>query len=70
MFSEVGHAFVLRDAGASISTADLEAACRAQLANYKIPKRFFIEDELPLLPIGKLDKRQLKVSALRHATSA
>jgi len=70
VFGEVGHAFILRDGGVSISTADLEAACRARLANYKIPKRFVIEDELPTLPIGKLDKRQLKESALRHATSA
>ena len=70
VFGEVGHAFILRDTGVSISTADLEAACRARLANYKIPKRFVIEDELPTLPIGKLDKRHLKESALRHATSA
>ena len=69
VFSEVGHAFILRDAGAAISTSALEAACRAHLANYKIPKRFVIEDELPLLPIGKLDKRRLKEIAIAHAAS-
>ncbi len=70
VFGEVGHAFILRDAGATVLPTDLEAACRARLANYKIPKRFVIEDELPTLPIGKLDKRQLRESARRHATSA
>lgn len=70
VFSEVGHAFIMRDPGASISPATLEATCRARLANYKIPKRFVIEDELPLLPIGKLDKRRLKEIAVAHGTSA
>jgi fatty-acyl-CoA synthase len=69
VFSEVGHAFILRDPGASISTSALEAACRAHLANYKVPKHFVIEDELPLLPIGKLDKRRLKEIATARATS-
>ncbi len=70
VFNEVGHAFVLRSAGASISSTELEAACRAELANYKIPKHFVIEDELPLLPIGKLDKRRLKEIATELAVSA
>ena len=47
----------------------IEAACRAHLANYKVPKHFVIEDELPLLPIGKLDKRRLKEIATARATS-
>jgi len=69
LFGEVGCAFILCDAGASISPSALEGTCRAHLANYKIPKRFVIETELPLLPIGKLDKRRLKELAIAHATN-
>ena len=36
------------------------AALKARLANYKIPKLFFIDEELPLLPIGKVDKQRLR----------
>ena len=70
VFGEVGCAFILCDAEASVSPLALEATCRAQLANYKIPKRFVIETDLPLLPIGKLDKRRLKEIAVGHAATA
>ncbi len=63
VYDEVGHAFILREPGASVTPEALAAACRAKLANYKVPKRFVVEDELPLLPIGKLDKRLLKERA-------
>ncbi len=63
VYDEIGHAFILREPGANLTPAALEAACRAKLANYKVPKRFVIADELPLLPIGKLDKRLLKERA-------
>lgn len=54
IWQEVGVAYV--EPCADVSVADLEAHCRARLANYKIPKRFVIEPNLPLLPIGKIDK--------------
>ena len=44
--------------------AELLAHCRDRLANYKIPKRFVIRDEMPLLPIGKVDKAALRAEAL------
>lgn len=34
----------------------VDSFCRARLSNYKVPKRIFVEDTLPLLPIGKIDK--------------
>jgi acyl-CoA synthetase (AMP-forming)/AMP-acid ligase II len=51
--------------GFALDAAALDTWCRARLANYKIPKRFVIRDELPLLPIGKLDKTALKAEALK-----
>ena len=41
------------------TSADLHRWCRERLANYKIPKRIVVRDELPLLPVGKVDKRGL-----------
>jgi acyl-CoA synthetase (AMP-forming)/AMP-acid ligase II len=57
LYVEVGHAFVVAD---GITDDDLREHCRGRLANYKVPKRFTISAELPLLPIGKVDKRALR----------
>ncbi len=65
LYREIGCAFLLRKPGCGLEAAELDAWCRARLANYKIPKRFVIRDELPLLPIGKLDKTALRAEALR-----
>jgi malonyl-CoA/methylmalonyl-CoA synthetase len=37
----------------------LEAACRASLASYKVPRRFIIVDKLPRTALGKIQKHQL-----------
>lgn len=57
-WQEIGVAFVTLAAPAD--PADLYVWCRARLANYKLPKRIEIERELPLLPIGKIDKAALR----------
>lgn len=63
LWQEVGVAYVvLKEA---ISAEQLEQYCRDRLANYKLPKRFVITAELPLLPIGKVDKRTLRTWAER-----
>ena len=63
-FQEVGCAFVELAPGAGASADDLRDFLRTRIANYKIPKRFVIEPELPKLPNGKLDKLALKARAL------
>lgn len=67
LFVEVGCAFVVPRADASLGTDDMAAHCRARLANYKIPKRFVIRDRLPMLPLGKVDKATLRTEAIRLA---
>jgi acyl-CoA synthetase (AMP-forming)/AMP-acid ligase II len=59
LYQEVGHAFVMVHPGRQPTPEALEAHCRAELANYKVPKRFVVAAELPMLPIGKIDKRKL-----------
>ncbi len=64
LYQEVGHAFVLPHAGRPAPSGEsLERHCRSQLANYKVPKRFTITAEFPMLPIGKVDKQALRLMA-------
>jgi acyl-CoA synthetase (AMP-forming)/AMP-acid ligase II len=58
IWQEVGVAFVA-PAG-EIDAETLNLYCKERLANYKVPKRIIIEPNLPLLPIGKVDKQALK----------
>jgi o-succinylbenzoate---CoA ligase len=50
---------VLRD-GASTSEQELRDHCAAQLANFKVPKRFEFVGELPRTASGKLLRRELR----------
>ncbi|WP_053204135.1 class I adenylate-forming enzyme family protein [Jiangella muralis] len=56
-WGEVGHAFVVAEPGTSPEVLRDFAAQR--LANYKIPKRFGLVPELPLLSNGKVDRKAL-----------
>ena len=60
MFGEVGYAFVEPKSGQTLDPGDVDARCRERLANYKIPKHWSIDPELPRLPIGKIDKQTLR----------
>jgi fatty-acyl-CoA synthase len=62
LYSEVGNAFVVPDRGAEIDPDELRTFLRERLANYKIPKRIEVREELPRLAIGKVDKRALRDS--------
>ncbi|PZG39707.1 long-chain fatty acid--CoA ligase [Spongiactinospora gelatinilytica] len=57
-WGEVGHAFVV--ARAPVTEAELREHARARLANYKVPKVFRLETELPKLAVGKVDKVRLR----------
>ncbi|MBC9926432.1 MULTISPECIES: class I adenylate-forming enzyme family protein [unclassified Leucobacter] len=59
-FGEVGTAYIVAHPGAHVDDETLRAFCREHLANYKVPKEFVIVDELPLLPVGKVDKPALR----------
>jgi acyl-CoA synthetase (AMP-forming)/AMP-acid ligase II len=58
VWQEIGVAYVTPMA--EVPPGELEAWCRERLANYKVPKRFVIEPDMPHLPIGKIDKMALK----------
>ncbi len=70
LYHETGHAFVQPQPGAALSAEECVSWCKDQLANYKVPKRFTIIDELPRLANGKLDKMSLRkqVEAMTGST--
>ena len=66
-YVEVGYAFVIaqhRNAEA------LRSMLKERLANYKIPKHIDFVEELPMLPIGKIDRIALKKYARSKMSAA
>lgn len=55
----VGVAVRVRGAVAAALRAELEAHCRDRLAPYKVPQHWFLVDELPVTPTGKVQKFRL-----------
>jgi len=59
-FGEVGVAVVIAKPGATLDAEQIIARLKAQLANFKIPKRCFIVGELPRNTMGKVQKNVLR----------
>src|SRR4029434_421229 len=59
-FGEVGIAVVIPKPGAQLDGAEIIAALKTQLANFKIPKRCFVVAELPRNTMGKVQKNLLR----------
>lgn len=61
---EYGHVLVAFVVG-KVSEDDVRAACKKELASYKVPRRIEVVDELPRTSTGKVLKREL-VEQLRN----
>ena len=59
-FGEVGVAVVIAKPGAQIHGDTVLASLKAQLANFKIPKKCFVVPELPRNTMGKVQKNLLR----------
>ncbi|MEJ5988560.1 malonyl-CoA synthase [Ramlibacter sp. PS3R-8] len=59
-FGEVGVAVVIAKPGAAVQPEELIASLKSQLANFKIPKRCFVVQELPRNTMGKVQKNLLR----------
>jgi malonyl-CoA/methylmalonyl-CoA synthetase len=59
-FGEVGVAIVIPKPGATIDSDQLIGTLKSQLANFKIPKRCFLVNELPRNTMGKVQKNLLR----------
>lgn len=63
LYQEAGVAFVVGRNDSVLTATDLTSFLNQRLANFKIPKAFEFVRDLPRLPIGKVDKQQLKARA-------
>jgi malonyl-CoA/methylmalonyl-CoA synthetase len=59
-FGEVGVAIVIPKPDAQVDGEAIIAALKSQLANFKIPKRCFVVQELPRNTMGKVQKNLLR----------
>ncbi len=59
-FGEVGVVVVVPRPGASLEPQAVVDALKGQLANFKIPKRCFVVQELPRNTMGKVQKNLLR----------
>jgi acyl-CoA synthetase (AMP-forming)/AMP-acid ligase II len=62
---EVGMAFVVPRREATVDPDALIAWCRAEMANYKVPRQVRVVDALPLNASGKVLKYELRKEAAR-----
>jgi acyl-CoA synthetase (AMP-forming)/AMP-acid ligase II len=67
LWQEVGVAFLT--VSSETTPDEILAYARERLANYKVPKRLLIEAELPLLPVGKVDRTALRKRAEAEAAA-
>ncbi len=59
-FGEAVVAVITAEPGASPREADLIAELKSRIANFKVPKRVFVRDELPRNVMGKVQKAVLR----------
>jgi fatty-acyl-CoA synthase len=59
-WQEVPVAYLVLTAGATATTAEIEAFCLEQLARYKVPREFVFVDSLPRNAMGKVQHFRLK----------
>ena len=57
---EVGKAFIVKEAGSSLTEADVVTWCKANISNYKVPKKVQFLDAMPLNATGKVLKTELR----------
>ena len=60
-FGEVGVAVVIARPGVVLSPSAIIAGLKSMLANFKIPKRCYVVEELPRNAMGKVQKNVLRV---------
>ena len=59
-FGEAVVAVVVPKPGAGVDGAAVIAQLKAQIANFKVPKRLFVEADLPRNAMGKVQKNLLR----------
>ncbi len=71
-YGEVVHAAVVAKEGSEsqVTEADIQAHCRAKLADFKIPIRIHFLRTMPKTPTGKVQRRMVRTFVLENGGSA
>jgi len=64
---EVGHAFVERRSGATVSADELQAFCKERLADFKVPRTVEFVTSWPMTATGKIQRYRLREQAAAPA---
>ena len=59
-WGERPHAYVVLESGASLTEDEIKAACRQDLAGFKVPDRVHFVQEMPRTATGKIRKNELR----------
>jgi len=59
-WGEVGRAHLVLESHAKLTLSQLNAWARPRIASFKLPRRYFVEDEFPRTASGKIQKHLLQ----------
>ena len=62
LWGETGVAFVIPEPGVELKSEDLLQYCKKGLADYKVPRKIIITQDVPRSLIGKIAKNELRKS--------
>ena len=60
VLGEVGRYYIIPQPGTEPTEEEIIQFCKENLADYKVPRQIEFRSELPLTPVGKIMKSQLK----------
>jgi fatty-acyl-CoA synthase len=66
-WGEVGLAYVVPVAGATLTAGEVLAHCHGRLAKYKVPKTVVVTTTIPRTASGKVKKHELRAIAARYS---
>lgn len=66
IYGEVVWAVVVPKPGESVSEEEIIQACRKKLADFKVPRKVFIRESIPVTRLGKADRIRLREEIMRE----
>ena len=60
VMGEVGRYYIIPNPGKDVTEEELQPYCSEHLADYKVPRQIVFRESLPLTPVGKVMKAQLR----------
>jgi acyl-CoA synthetase (AMP-forming)/AMP-acid ligase II len=65
VYGEAPVAYVVLEAGSALTEEDFRSYCQENMSSFKVPHDIHLIDEMPMTPVGKIRKVELKERAAR-----